>query len=57
MAIISVGADNGYGHPAPETMAAWAQQVGAVFRTDLDGDIAIVADRAGEVDWGVVTRR
>ncbi len=57
VAIISVGADNGYGHPAPETMAAWAQQVGAVFRTDLDGDIAIVADRAGEVDWGVVTRR
>ncbi len=52
VAIISVGEGNRYGHPAPETIAAW-QGAGAIIgRTDLAGDVAIVAD-----PLGVVTRR
>ncbi len=48
VAIVSVGADNDYGHPAPETLAL-LQQLGArVYRTDRDGDIAVLV-RAGQL--------
>ena len=44
IAVISAGADNDYGHPAPETLAR-LESVGAqVFRTDLDGTIEITTD-------------
>ena len=47
IALIGVGVDNDYGHPAPGTVAAY-QAVGAVVgRTDLDGDLAVVLDDAG----------
>lgn len=42
VAVISVGADNDYGHPSIETMAQLEGLGAAIFRTDLDGDIAIV---------------
>ena len=54
IAVISVGADNDYGHPAPETLAAWEAVAARVLRTDQDGDVAIV-HRSGTL--GVVTRR
>jgi competence protein ComEC len=42
VAVISVGADNDYGHPAPRTLRA-LQQLGAVVRrTDRDGTVAVV---------------
>lgn len=42
LAVISVGADNTYGHPTP-TALAWARRHGArVLRTDRDGDVAVV---------------
>ena len=42
VSLISVGADNPYGHPAPQTLA-WLARLGmAVYRTDQDGDIAVV---------------
>jgi competence protein ComEC len=42
VSIISVGAGNPYGHPAPQTLT-WLHQLGmAVYRTDQDGDIALV---------------
>jgi competence protein ComEC len=45
VAVISAGAGNEYGHPAPETLAALAAHQGmAVFRTDLDGDIELETD-------------
>ncbi|WP_068422218.1 ComEC/Rec2 family competence protein [Janibacter terrae] len=41
-AIISVGADNTYGHPTP-TALQWAARHGTrVLRTDEDGDVAVV---------------
>ncbi len=52
LALISVGADNDYGHPAPETLALLHRLGAATYRTDQDGDIAVV-DRAGQL--GVVT--
>ncbi len=43
-AIISVGANNDYGHPAPSTLER-LQAIGAtIFRTDLDGDIRLTSD-------------
>lgn len=41
-ALISVGADNDYGHPAPTTMAALTRAGSAVVRTDQCGDAAVV---------------
>lgn len=43
-AVISVGANNSYNHPAPETVSKW-QSVGAeVLRTDLLGNICFLGD-------------
>ena len=52
VAIISVGAGNRYGHPAPETVAAWRGAGAIVGRTDEAGDVAILAE-----PLGVMTRR
>ena len=41
ISIISVGAQNTYGHPAPQTINALARLGSRVLRTDLDGAIAI----------------
>ena len=43
VALISVGARNPYGHPAPEVIDALTRIGAQVFRTDLDGAIAITA--------------
>jgi competence protein ComEC len=41
LAVISVGAENPYGHPAPETLATLVAQGVEVARTDEDGDVSI----------------
>src|SRR5690606_23073116 len=41
-ALVSVGADNGYGHPAPSTLGLLNRLGTRVYRTDQSGDIAIV---------------
>jgi competence protein ComEC len=48
VATIPVGARNGYGHPAPETVAALTAAVPNVFRTDRDGSVVLKA-RGGRV--------
>ncbi len=45
LAVISVGVDNDYGHPAPETVGALASTGMRVLRTDRDGSVAIVEDQ------------
>jgi competence protein ComEC len=40
VALISVGADNSYGHPAPETLDNLQRQGARVFRTDEEGDVS-----------------
>jgi competence protein ComEC len=42
LAVISVGADNDYGHPAPETVDGLAATGEQVLRTDRDGAVAVV---------------
>jgi competence protein ComEC len=42
LAVISVGADNDYGHPAAETVRGLAATGARVLRTDQDGAVAIV---------------
>jgi competence protein ComEC len=41
LALISVGADNDYGHPAPSLMAMLHDMQTRVARTDRDGDVAV----------------
>ena len=47
LAIISVGVDNDYGHPAPSALRLLRDAGMQVRRTDLDGDVAVVVDRHG----------
>lgn len=42
-ALISVGADNDYGHPAPSALAQLHRLGARIHRTDLSGDLAVVA--------------
>jgi competence protein ComEC len=43
-AIVSAGAGNPYGHPAPSTIAALATYGMRTYRTDRDGDIAVTRE-------------
>jgi competence protein ComEC len=45
ISVISVGAGNSYGHPAPQTIQSLTRLGSRVLRTDLDGAIAIRATR------------
>lgn len=45
LAVISVGVDNDYGHPAPSLLALLREARIRVARTDRDGDVAVVVDR------------
>jgi competence protein ComEC len=54
VALVSAGADNDYGHPAPETLAAFDGAGVEVHRTDREGDVAVVVEDGG---IAVVTSR
>jgi competence protein ComEC len=47
LAVISVGADNPYGHPSPATLRTRAQAHVPVLRTDLQGDVEIQVGGGG----------
>jgi competence protein ComEC len=47
VAVISVGARNGYGHPAPETLGRLAAAGATVYRTDRDGAVTVETDGRG----------
>jgi competence protein ComEC len=53
-ALISVGAVNDYGHPAPLTTHRLGQLGMRVYRTDLSGDLAVTAQ---EGRLGIVPRK
>jgi competence protein ComEC len=44
IAVISVGAHNDYGHPAPSTLRRFETGGAVVYRTDLDGTVTIESD-------------
>ncbi|MDF3297460.1 ComEC/Rec2 family competence protein [Streptomyces tropicalis] len=47
LALISCGADNPYGHPAPRTVAGLRAAGAVVLRTDRDGALAVTGEGAG----------
>jgi len=47
VAVISVGAGNSYGHPAPQVIELWQSAGARVYRTDRDGAVIIEAQRNG----------
>jgi len=53
VAVVSVGADNSYGHPSAETVETLEDAGARVLRTDQDGDVALVV-RDGQLS--VATR-
>lgn len=55
VALIGVGADNTYGHPAPAVLDALESAGQRVLRTDVDGTVAVVQGGSGEL--AVVRRR
>ncbi|MFI9461579.1 ComEC/Rec2 family competence protein [Streptomyces xiamenensis] len=65
LALIPVGADNAYGHPAAPTLDALEAVGATVLRTDLHGALAVVEGRSGPVGiirsgrcpWGAGGRR
>lgn len=47
LAVISVGADNTFGHPAPALLEQLQRVGAAVARTDRNGDVAVVSTGSG----------
>ena len=47
-AFISVGAGNGYGHPADEVLERLEERNIAVYRTDLDGTVSLTVERTDD---------
>ncbi|WP_216216175.1 ComEC/Rec2 family competence protein [Amycolatopsis aidingensis] len=47
LAVLSVGADNSYGHPNRRTLRTLAAGGALVARTDTDGDVAVLPDATG----------
>ncbi|MDR3053771.1 MAG: hypothetical protein LBU48_07920, partial [Coriobacteriales bacterium] len=43
-AVLSVGADNSYGHPTDEALSRLRDQGAHLYRTDLQGDVTITSD-------------
>jgi len=43
LAVVSVGADNDYGHPSAETLSPLEAAGVKILRTDLDGDVAVIS--------------
>lgn len=54
IALVSVGADNDYGHPAPETVELYGEGGGVVVRTDEMGAVAVVEGTDGGVGGAIV---
>lgn len=44
IAVIQVGADNHYGHPAAEVIELYQAQAAEIYRNDLNGNIVVTAD-------------
>ena len=45
VALVGVGRDNTFGHPAPQAVSAWQQTGSTVYTTAENGDIAVTADQ------------
>ncbi|MBR6823679.1 MAG: DNA internalization-related competence protein ComEC/Rec2 [Firmicutes bacterium] len=52
VALISVGADNSYGHPADSVVEYWQSHGARVCRTDVNGQISLFTDGQS---WRIIT--
>jgi competence protein ComEC len=50
VALVTVGADNSYGHPGAQTLHHLASLGAVVARTDTDGDTALTVGEPGSID-------
>jgi len=50
VAVVSVGVDNDYGHPASSTLRALLDDGYQVYRTDVSGDVAVRKGESGAVE-------
>ncbi|HWI34218.1 MAG TPA: ComEC/Rec2 family competence protein [Lapillicoccus sp.] len=50
VAVVSVGVDNDYGHPASSTLRALIDDGYQVYRTDASGDVAVRKGESGAVE-------
>ena len=58
VALIGVGSDNTFGHPAPRALDLFAAGGMVVLRTDLDGDVAVsVSSVPGDREGSLVVHR
>ncbi|NEN76824.1 MBL fold metallo-hydrolase [Nocardioides zeae] len=57
VALVSVGADNTYGHPDPDLLHTLEAGGTRVFRTDLAGDLVVTRPTTEDGSVGVVTGR
>lgn len=57
VALVSTGADNPYGHPAPSTVAALRSGGATVLRTDRDGALALTGSGGREGELRVASAR
>ena len=57
LALVSVGRDNPYGHPAARTIGALRAEGATVLRTDTDGSIAVTAGERGALGAALAGRR
>jgi beta-lactamase superfamily II metal-dependent hydrolase len=48
--VISVGANNGYGHPDPMALRYYQLHGRRVYRTDQDGTVTVTVDQAGRYE-------
>ncbi|MGL4609045.1 MAG: hypothetical protein ACRCYY_05080 [Trueperaceae bacterium] len=47
MVVISVGADNSYGHPTSEALALYESVNAEIYRTDQDGTVSVLGEADG----------
>lgn len=55
--VISVGAGNPYGHPAPRTVRLMSTGGAREYRTDLDGDVVLTAPTAPGAAFSITASR
>jgi competence protein ComEC len=54
--VISVGADNRYGHPTAEALSLYDKVEATVYRTDLHGEVTVTVEEDGSYEVGLERR-
>lgn len=49
--VVSVGANNSYGHPDKNTLSRFEDAGAAVYRTDINGTVAVTVEKDGSIKY------